>query len=248
MTSRKSKVEGPKSRLHRPYLLSPICYVLSLICIALALTANAAFFMRLKLPSSQTLTAAGGRLVRTTEARVNGEEARISVFGFDVPLGEAEAAIRRLWNLPAPASSVTSPFAGTWITRTESGVRQDIFLLPGNTSESCSAWLSERAEKDDKSAKLSSPGGDPLPGGKLTSCIEMKDTGSVLTIHEYEGVPADGVRAAEAGLAAMGWGTILSGDTTSYFAKDGHAAVAVAYVAEGVTRVSILRSGGGKAR
>ena len=204
--------------------------------------------MRIKLPSSQTLKAAGGRLVRTTEARVNGEEARISVFGFDQPLGEADAAIRRLWNLPAPASTVTALFTGTWMTRTESGVRQDIFLLPGNTSGSCSAWLVERADEGNKAARLSSPGGDPLPGGKLTSCIEMKDTGSVLTIHEYEGMPADGVRAAEAGLAAMGWGTVLSGDTTSYFAKDGHAAVAVACSSEGVTRVSILRSGGGKAR
>ncbi len=127
-------------------------------------------------------------------------------------------------------------------------MRQDVFLLPGNNSESCSAWLSERVEDGDKPGKISLPGGDPLPSGKLASCIEMKDTGTVLTLHEYDGSPADGVRAAEAGLASMGWGTILSGDTTSYFAKDGHAAVAVAYTADGVTRVSILRSGGGKAK
>ncbi len=248
MTSRRSKVESPESRYHGLHFLFPISYLLSPICVALALTANAAFFMRLKLPSAQALKAAGGRLVRTTEARVNGEETRISVFGFDCPLAEADAAIRRLWNLPAPASSVTPLFTGTWITRTESGARQDIFLLPGNNSESCSAWLSERVEDGDKPDKISSPGGDPLPGGKLTACIEMKDTGTVLTLHEYEGLPADGVRAAEAGLAALGWGTILSGDTTSYLAKDGHAAVAVAYTADGVTRVSILRSGGGKAK
>ena len=129
------------------------------------------------------------------------------------------------------------------MTRTESGVRQDIFLLPGNNSESCSAWLSERVEDGDKPAKLSSPGGDPLPGGKLTGCIEMKDTGSVLTLHEYDGMPADAVRAAEAGLSALGWGILLSGDTTTYFAKDGHAAVATAYSADGTTRVAILRSG-----
>ena len=216
--------------------------------IAFAITAQAAFFMRVKLPSAQTLQGAGGRLVRTTEARVNGEEARISVFGFDCPIGEADAAIRRLWNLPTQTSAVSPLFTGTWITRTESGVRQDIFLMPGNSSESCSAWLSERAEDGDNPAKLSSPGSDPLPEGKLISCIEMKDTGSVLTLHEYDGLPADGVRAAEAGLAALGWGTVLSGDTTSYFAKDGHAAVAVAYSSDGVTRVSILRSGGGKAK
>jgi hypothetical protein len=243
MTSRRSKVEGQKSRLHKPYLLSPISYLLSPICAALALTANAAFFMRLKLPSAQALKAAGGRLVRTTEARVNGKEARISVVGFDCPLHEAEANIRRLWNLPPAATPVTPLFTGTWLTRTESGTRQDIFLFPGNNSETCSAWLSERVADNGESAPLSAPGGDPLPGGKLTGCIEMKDTGSVLTLHEYDGMPADAVRAAEAGLSALGWGTLLSGDTTSYFAKDGHAAVAVAYAAEGCTRVAILRSG-----
>ena len=216
--------------------------------IAFAITAHAAFFMRLKLPSAQALKAAGGRLVRTTEARVNGEEARISVIGFDCPLNEAEASIRRLWNLPAPASAVTPLFTGTWLTRTESGTRQDIFLFPGNNSETCSAWLLERVADNGDPATFSAPGGDPLPGGKLTGCIEMKDTGSVLTLHEHDGSPADAVRAAEAGLSALGWGTILSGDTTSYFAKDGHAAVAVAYTAEGVTRVSILRSGGGKSK
>ena len=235
---------------NRKYLLSVICYPLSVICaLALsAITVQAAFFMRLKLPSSQTLTAAGGRLVRTTEARVNGEEARISVFGFDCPIGEAESAIRRLWNLPARASSVSPLLYGAWLTRTESGVRQDVFLLPGNNSESCSAWLSERVEDGDESAKILSTVGDLLPEATLVSCIEMKDTGSVFTLHEMSGSPSDAARAAEAGLASMGWGTVLSGDTTSYFAKGGHAAVAVAYTADGVTRVSILRSGGGKAK
>ena len=243
MTNPRSKVESPKSRLHRPYLLSAICYLLSTICIALALTANAAFFMRLKLPSSQALKAAGGRLVRTAEARVNGAEARISVIGFDCSLPEAESTIRRLWNLPPTTASVAPLFTGTWLTRTESGTRQDIFLFPGNISESCSAWLSERVADNGEEGTIASPGGDPLPGGKLTGCVEMKDTGSVLTLHEYDGSPADAVRAAEAGLSALGWGTILSGDTTSYFAKDGYAAVAVAYVADGTTRVAILRSG-----
>ncbi len=199
--------------------------------------------MRIKLPSAQALKAAGGRLVRTTEARVNGNEARVSVIGFDCPLHEAEANIRRLWNLPPATASVAPLFTGTWLTKTESGTHQDIFLFPGNSSETCSAWLSERVADNGESAPLSAPGGDPLPGGKLTGCIEMKDTGSVLTLHEYEGMPADAVRAAEAGLSALGWGTILSGDTTSYFAKDGHAAVAAAYSVDGTTRVAILRSG-----
>jgi hypothetical protein len=211
--------------------------------IACAISSQAAIFMRLKLPSAQALKAAGGRLVRTTEARVNGVEARISVIGFDCPLHEAEASIRRLWNLPPPVAAVTPVLTGTWLTRTESGTRQDIFLFPGNKSDSCSAWLSERVADNGEPAAFSPPGGDPLPGGKLTGCIEMKDTGTVLTLHEYDGQPADGVRAAEAGLAAMGWGTVLSGDTTSYFAKGGHAAVAAAYAVEGVTRVAILRSG-----
>ncbi|MBQ6247175.1 MAG: hypothetical protein IJK04_09940, partial [Kiritimatiellae bacterium] len=199
--------------------------------------------MRLKLPSAQALKAAGGRLVRTTEARVNGEEARVSVIGFDCPLNEAEASIRRLWNLPAPASSVTPLFTGTWLTRTESGTRQDIFLFPGNSSETCSAWLAERVADNGEAGPISPPGGDPLPGGKLTGCIEMKDTGSVLTLHEFDGLPSDAVRAVEAGLTSRGWGIILSGDTTAYFAKDGHAAVACAYSADGATRVAILRSG-----
>ncbi len=199
--------------------------------------------MRLKLPSAQALKAAGGRLVRTTEARVNGEETRVSVIGFDCPLNEAEASIRRLWNLPAPASSVTPLFTGTWLTRTESGTRQDIFLFPGNSSETCSAWLAERVADNGEAGPISPPGGDPLPGGKLTGCIEMKDTGSVLTLHEFDGLPADAVRAVEAGLTSLGWGIILSGDTTAYFAKDGHAAVACAYSADGATRVAILRSG-----
>ena len=210
--------------------------------IAFAITAQAAFFMRLRLPSAQALKAAGGRLVRTTEARVNGEEARISVIGFDCPLREAEASVRRLWNLPASAPSAFFS-TGAWITRTESGVRQDIFLFPGNDAETCSAWLAERVADNGETAPVSSPGGDPLPTGRLTGCIEMKDTGSVLTTHEYDGAPADAVRSAEAGLTSMGWEKILSGDTTSYFAKDGHAAVAVAYVADGSTRVAILRSG-----
>ncbi len=211
--------------------------------IAFAITTQAAFFMRLKLPSSQALKAAGGRLVRTAEARVNGEEARVSVIGFDCPQHEAEANIRRLWNLPPTTASIAPLFTGTWLTRTESGTRQDIFLFPGNNSETCSAWLAERVADNGEQGTIASPGGDPLPSGKLTGCIEMKDTGSVLTLHEYDGMPADAVRAAEAGLSALGWGTLLSGDTTSYFAKDGHAAVAVAYAAEGCTRVAILRSG-----
>ena len=216
--------------------------------IACAISSQAAFFMRLKLPSSQALKAVGGRLVRTTEAQVNGTESRISVIGFDCSLGEAESAIRRLWNLPARASSVSPLLYGTWLSRTESGTRQDIFLFPGNTSETCSAWLSERVADNGDAAPLSAPDGDPLPSGKLTGCIEMKDTGSVLTLHEFDGMPTDAVRAAEAGLLSLGWGTIVSGDTTSYFAKDGHAAVAVAYSSDGVTRVSILRSGGGKTK
>ena len=230
---------------NRKYLLSVIRYPLSVICaLALfAITAQAAFFMRLKLPSAQALKAAGGRVVRTTEARVNGKEARITVIGFDCPLHEAEASIRRLWNLPPATTSIAPLFTGTWLTKTESGTHQDIFLFPGNNSETCSAWLSERVADTDESAPISVTGGDPLPGGKLVGCIEMKDTGSVLTLHEYDGSPADAVRAAEAGLEAMGWGTILSGDTTSYFAKGGHAAVACAYSADGVTRVAILRSG-----
>ena len=199
--------------------------------------------MRVRLPSAQALKAAGGRLVRTTEARVNGKEARISVIGFDCPLQEAEASIRRLWNLPPAKTSVAPLFTGTWLTKTESGTHQDIFLFPGNNSETCSAWLSEHVADNEEATPLSSPGGDPLPGGKLAGCIEMKDTGSVLTLHEYDGMPADAVRAAEVGLSALGWGTVLSGDTTAYFAKDGHAAVAVAYSADGITRVAILRSG-----
>ena len=197
--------------------------------------------MRVRLPSAQALKAAGARLVRTTEARVNGKEARLSVFGFDCPLREAETAIRRLWNLPAaaPAQFFSN---GTWISRTEAGMRQDVFLFPGNDAETCSAWISENVVESGEPVSFSSPGGDPLPGGKLTGCIEMKDTGSVLTLHEYEGMPFDAVRAAEAGLSTLGWGILLSGDTTSYFAKDGHAAVAAAYSADGITRVAILRS------
>ena len=200
--------------------------------------------MRVRLPSSQALKAAGGRLVRTTEARVNGEEARISVIGFDCSLREAEVSVRRLWNLPVPAPSA-SAFAGTWLTTTESGTRQDIFLFPGNDTETCSAWLAECVADGGGPKTFTSPGGDPLPAGALTGCIEMKDTGSVLTLHDFDGSMADGVRAAEAGLEALGWRTILSGDTTAYFAKDGHAAVAAAYAAEGSTHVAILRSGKG---
>ena len=135
------------------------------------------------------------------------------------------------------------PFAGTWLSRTEAETRQDIFLLPGNSADTCSAWLSERIADNDGQGTPSPAGGDPLPAGKLATCIEMRDTGSVLTIHEYDGAPAEGVRAAEAGLSALGWKVILSGDTTSYFARDGHAAVAAAYGAGGFSRVAILRSG-----
>ena len=208
---------------------------------AFALTAQAAFFMRLKTPSAQALRGAGGRVVRTTEARVNGREARVSVIGFDRPLAEAEDAIRRFWNLSAPAQAA-SFYSGAWITRMEGDVRQDILLFPGANADTCSAWLVECAPGE--GGAVSPAGGDPLPGATLVSCIEMKDTGSVRTLHEMSGSPADAARAAEAGLATLGWETVLAGDTTVYFAKDGRAAVAVARAADAVgrSRVTILRS------
>lgn len=208
---------------------------------AFALTAQASFFMRLKTPASRALSEIGGRVVRTAEARVNGREAKVSVLGFDRPLPEAEDSVRRLWKLPPPTSSPAF-FAGSWITRFEGDVRQDILLIPGNNAESCSAWLIECASGGD--GAMVPPGGDPLPGATLVSCIEMKDTGSVLTLHEVSGSPSEGARAAEAGLAALGWQTVLAGDTTVYFAKDGHAAVVYAEDVNGRTRVAVLRASG----
>ncbi len=222
------------------YLLSPICAGILSLFITFSVPAHGAFFMRLRMPTSQTLKGIGGRVVRTTEARVNGCEARVSVIGFDRPLAEAEDAVRRLWKLPAPASTAAF-FSGTWITRMEGDVRQDILLFPGSNAESCSAWLVECASGE--GGDLTPSGGDPLPGATLLSCIEMKDTGSVLTLHDMSGSPSDGARAAEAGLATLGWETVLAGDTTVYFAKDGHAAVACATGANGRTRVAILRAG-----
>ncbi len=219
-----------------------MCIGVLFLVLAYSLPAHSAFFMRLRMPSSQTLKGIGGHVVRTAEARVNGRGAKVSVIGFDRPLAEAEDAIRRLWKLPAPGSAAAF-LSGSWITRLEGGVRQDILLFPGLNAESCSAWLVECMPGE--AGELTSAGGDPLPGATLIGCIEMKDTGSIFTLHEMPGSPNDGARAAEAGLAALGWETVLAGDATVYFAKDGHAAVACATGAGGRTRVAVLRAGGG---
>ncbi len=219
--------------------LSSLIFAGTIVSFSLfSLPVHASFFMRLRMPSSQTLKGIGGRVVRTTEARVNGRESKVSVIGFDRPLAEAEDAIRRLWKLPAPVPSAAF-FSGTWITRMEGDVRQNILLFPGSNAETCSAWLVECAPGE--AGEMKPTGGDPLPGATLVSCIEMKDTGSVLTLHEITGSPNDGARAAEAGLATLGWETVLAGDTIVYFAKDGHAAVACSTVVDGRTRVAILR-------
>ena len=209
--------------------------------IAFAISSQAAFFMRLRLSSSQALKAAGGREMRRTEAVVNGREARVSVVGFDKSLAEAADDVRRLWGL---ASAETSPFApAAWISRVENGTRQDVLLFQGRGADTCSAWLVESAAEAQPDAMPEPPGGNPLPEAALRSCIEMKDTGSVLTLHVFSGGPAEGARATEAGMAALGWEKVLSGDTIAYFAKDGKAAVAAAYARDGATSVAVLRSG-----
>ena len=202
--------------------------------------ADAAFFMRLRLPASQALKAAGGREVRKAEATVNGADARISILGFDKPLREAADSVRSLWNLPAAGTDAFAP--AIWLSRADGKTRQDVLLFQGGGAETCSAWLIESSAAQE--AEPPDPrSGNPLPEAALKSCIEMKDSGSVLTLHEIPGSPSDGARAAEAGMASLGWEKVLSGDTVAYFAKDGRAAVAAAYRSGDTTKVAVLRAG-----
>ena len=211
------------------------------IFLLFAVTLHASFFMRLKASSAQTLKSVGGHVVSSAEALVNGAEAKIQVFGFDSPMTEVAAEIRKAWNLPEIDAGRSFAVDGAWITR-EDGERTDsVLLLPGESSEGCSVWLVEAKTALENTA-FSVPGGNPFPSAALKSCIQMKGSGTVLTIHETSAGPTFALRDVEAGMATLGWVPVLQGDTTSYFAKDGHAAAVVAYEADGVTRVSVIRA------
>lgn len=224
--------------------MNRLSFTLPLIAVALLATTSlyASFFMRLKASSAETLQNLGGHVISAADAVVNGSEANIKVFGFDGPVAEVIDGLRKAWNLPEIDAGRSFAAEGAWITLEKGDGDDSALIIPGAASGGCSVWLIQaKAAKD---ASFSATGGNPYPSAVLKSCIQMKGSGTVLTIHETTASPVFALRDVESGMAALGWEPVLQGDTISYFAKDGHAAAAVAYEAHGVTRVSVIRAMG----
>lgn len=217
--------------------------ILILFGLLLSSKVEAAFFMRLKSSAIQAVKAAGGVVVNKCDAVVNGQEAKLTVVGFDRPLAEASAEISRFLNVSETGAGKSFDVDGSWIRLKENGIAQNVILFPGNSADTCSAWLIETEADKEVGVIPELPDNNPFPSAELKSCIQLKRSGTVLTVHESVASPSECLRSVEATMASLGWETVISGTSTAYFAKNGHAAAVTVHNADGISRVSVIRAG-----
>lgn len=214
---------------------------ISLAVIFAAVSASGAFFMRVRSSALQAMKSSGGKVLTQSDAMVNGRDCKLTVIGFEKSISEAANDIGRLMKIPKGAAELPIYIDGTWLTSEEDGVRRDVMFFPGKYSDSCTAWLVE-SDASARDMPLSSvPGGDPFPAADLISCIHIKSSGTVLTVHESAGAIPTCARAVENTMTSLGWEVLLSNDSTSYFAKGGNAAVALSYASHGGVRTIVVR-------
>ena len=215
---------------------------LLLATLLLALPLFASIFMRIRSSAADLLKATGGRIVYDAKASVNGEDATITVLGFDGPLHETASSIRSLWRLPPLETGTAPDIDGAWITRTEGTTRRTLLLFPGGSADRCSAWLVETGAKAGGPIPPP-PGGNPLPSADLKSWIENLGSRMVLTVHETTADPASCLSEISGRLVSDGWLPLVEGPSSALFANDGKAAVAAAFPSgrTAVTRAIVLR-------
>lgn len=203
----------------------------------------ASFFMRLRSSASNLLKATGGRVVYDAKASVNGRDASIAVLGFDRPLRETASSARSFWNLPPLEAGTAPDIDGAWITKTSDGIQQTLLLMPGNSADTCSAWLVETEAKNAETPPPPPPGGNPLPTADLQSWIENQTSHTLLTVHETTETPAGCIEEASARLVADGWAAVFTGPSCALFSNGDKTGAVAAFPGPrtGITRAVVIR-------
>lgn len=207
--------------------------LLALLLTLRPIQTEASFFMRLRGSDRRQIEALGGQAVYRTSARINGVPASLDVFGFGSAAGDVADELRRLWQLPAPATP-----GPAWLTRLHDGRVVHLLVLPGVRLSDSTVWMIEprnRGPLPRGSAIPEPPGTNPFPAGELRCWIANDQTRSLFLLYRTTDAPKGALAGVTAALAAKGWQEQARTGALAMLARDGRAALAFATTASGGT-------------
>lgn len=209
------------------------------IIVLLALNvALATFSMRIRSSAEFIADELGGRIVSRNNAEYCGKEAKIYLIGFEKSAGEVASSISRLWQSPKLATGTSFTIDGSWLSRKHrDGTKEDIFLLPGNSSDTSSAFLVESSSDD---TAPSFPEENPLPF-ELKTWLKNDTSSFSLFVYELASEPNHSISEAVIHLQGDGWEELLQSDGTAYLAKNGHLATLVSFKNGTQTRLILAK-------
>lgn len=223
--------------------MRPPFWLLSCLMLATAARTEAAFFMRLRGSDSRQIEAIGGRPIYRATARINGVPASLHVFGFGSAAGDVADELRRLWQMPAPATQ-----GPAWLTRVRGDRASHLLILPGARLADATVWLIE-PQRDGPvprgSAIPEPPAANPYPAGELRGWIVNDQTRSLFILYGTPEAPPAVMETVTANLAAAGWQEQTRSDALALMAREGRAALACATVCAGTgqTQLAVFLQG-----
>lgn len=223
--------------------MRPPFWLLSCLMLATAARTEAAFFMRLRGSDSRQIEAIGGRPIYRATARINGAPASLHVFGFGSAAGDVADELRRLWQMPAPATQ-----GPAWLTRVRGARASHLLILPGARLADATVWLIE-PQRDGPvprgAAIPEPPAANPYPAGELRGWIVNDQTRSLFILYGTPEAPPAVMETVTANLAAAGWQEQTRSDALALMAREGRAALACATVCAGTgqTQLAVFLQG-----
>ncbi len=223
--------------------MRPRLWMLSCLLLAVAARSEAAFFMRLRDSDRRQIEALGGRPIYQATARFNGAPAALHVFGFGSAAADVADELRRLWQMPAPATP-----GPAWLTRVRDGKTSHLLILPGVRLSDATVWLIEPQSDGpvpQGAAIPEPPTANPYPAGELRGWIANDQTRSLLILYRTPEASPAVLAGVTANLAAAGWQEQTRSDALALMAREGRAALACATVCPGTgqTQLAVFLQG-----